>query len=143
LWVRNGTVDTAGPDDDVGILLDIGALDVKERASNPNTRAVVLTEDEITRGLECLLIAAGFDLKQSAILPYYGVTGIKQLRPLVNMIRVSNPSAKIVLHRDRDYLSDTEVEAWSKEVRALMVEPFVTDGVDVEAALLDPAHLVF
>ena len=32
LWVRNGSVDVAGADDEIGVLLDIGALDVKERA---------------------------------------------------------------------------------------------------------------
>ena len=55
LWIRNGFVDVAGPDDEIGILLDIGALDIKERVSKPGTKAIVLTEDEITRSLEAVL----------------------------------------------------------------------------------------
>jgi hypothetical protein len=44
LWIRNGTVDLASPDDEIGVLMDIGALDVKERLGQPGTSAVVLTE---------------------------------------------------------------------------------------------------
>ena len=141
LWVRDGTVDSVGPDQELGVLLDIGALDVKERAGDPNTRAVVLTEDALTQCLECLLTASGFKLQETAVLPYYGISGIKQLRPLVNVIYSTNPSTKIIIHRDRDYLSDSEVHEWCKQVRALKVETFVTDGVDIESHFLAPEHL--
>ena len=118
-----------------------GALDVKERASDPNTRAVVLTEDELVPGLKCLLEASGFNLEKTTVLPYYGVTSIKNLRPLINVIRATNPEAKIIIHRDRDYLTDFEVEQWCNKVRALRVEVFVTDGVDIESHFLKPDHL--
>ena len=141
LWVRNATIDTATQDDEIGILLDIGALDVKERVGAEGTRAVVLTEDENSRGLEVILKSSDFDLDATVILPYFGATTIKNLRPLVQMIRSSNPDATIVLHRDRDYLSDQEAESWAKDVRALRVEPFLTDGTDIESVFVNPAHL--
>ena len=141
LWVRDGKVDSVGRDEEIGVLLDIGALDVKERASDPNTRAVVLTEDELVPGLKCLLEASGFNLEKTIVLPYYGVTSIKNLRPLINVIRATNPEAKIIIHRDRDYLTDFEVEQWCNKVRALRVEVFVTDGVDIESHFLKPDNL--
>src|ERR1035437_512279 len=141
LWVRNGSVDVAGADDEIGVLLDIGALDVKERAGQKGTKAVVLTEDEITKSLETILASSGFDLTKTAILPYYGITAIKHLRPLVNMIRATNSTAKIVLHRDQDFLTDEEVEAWKTDVRALNVEPFITRGRDIESHFLDSKYL--
>lgn len=55
LWVRKGQVDPASADDEIGILMEIGALDIKERAGQPGTKAIVLTEDEITRSLELIL----------------------------------------------------------------------------------------
>jgi ABC-type dipeptide/oligopeptide/nickel transport system ATPase component len=55
LWVRNGQVDVTEPDDEIGILLELGALDVKERASHKSTRAIVLTEDDDTRALGLIL----------------------------------------------------------------------------------------
>lgn len=141
LWVRNGGVDAATADDEIGILLDIGALDIKERVGTPGTKAIVLTEDENSRGLEVLLQASGFDMSSTTVLPYHGATTLKHLRPLVRMIQTSNPKARIVLHRDRDFFSDDRVGKWETQVRRLSVEPFVTLGVDVESHLLEPGHL--
>lgn len=141
LWVRNGRVDVASPDDEIGILLDIGALDVNERAGKPHTDAVVLTEDEIVRPLEAILESSGFDLYRTAVLPYYGVTGIAQLRPLIKMIRKTNAKAKLIVHRDRDFLTDEEVEEWRVSVRSLGVEPFVTQGRDIESHFLNSDYL--
>jgi energy-coupling factor transporter ATP-binding protein EcfA2 len=142
LWVRNGTIDIASADDELAILIDIGALDIKERVGVPSTTtAVVLTEDETTRPLELILESSGFNMTATTVLPYYGVTGIKELRPLVHVIRSQNPSAKIVLHRDRDFLVETEIEEWKKGVRQLGVEPFVTVGRDIEASFINAKHL--
>jgi hypothetical protein len=141
LWVRNGTVESAGADDEIGVLLDIGALDVKERAGQAGTKVIVLTEDENTRPLEALLNSSGFVLENTAILPYYGVSTIKQLRPLVRMISGINPDAKIVLYRDRDYMTDEEVDEWKNSVRKLRVEPIVPRGVDIESQFTGAKHL--
>ena len=141
LWVRNGTVERAGTYDEIGVLLDIGALDIQERATQAGTTVVILTEDEITKGLEVLLEASGFDMKKTAVLPYYGITSTKNLRPLVKVIGAGNPKAKIVVHRDRDFLGDEDVARWERDVRALKAEPFVTSGMDVESYFLNPVHL--
>jgi hypothetical protein len=74
-------------------------------------------------------------------LPYYGITGMKQLRPLVKMIRSTNSKAKVVVHRDRDFLTDAEVEEWKKEVRSHSIEPFVTAGRDIEAQFINAKYL--
>lgn len=142
LWVRNSTVETATQDDELGVLLDIGALDIRERISHDkNAKAVVLTEDENTRILESVLESSGFDMSSTLILPYYGVTTIKNLRPLVNIVRSSNPTAKILLHRDRDYLNSSESQHWQTQVRKLQVEAFITDGTNIESYLINSKHL--
>ena len=141
LWVRKGAVDVVGPDDEVGVLLDIGALDVKERVTQAGTRAIVLTEDENTRALCALLEASGLTDSDVLVLPYHGVTTIKQLRPLVRMILGSNQVAKLLLHRDRDYLTEAEANEWMASVRNLGVEPFMTEGVDIESHFLNARHL--
>jgi energy-coupling factor transporter ATP-binding protein EcfA2 len=141
LWVRAGTVDAATEDDEIGILLDIGALDVKERVSQQGTDAVVLTEDENTSSLEAILEASGFVMEKTAVVPYYGCSTIKQLRPLVRVIRSSSSRAKILVHRDRDYWTEEESQAWSKSVKQLRVQPFLSDAVHIENAFLDAQHL--
>ena len=140
-WVRNGTVEIANQDDEIGVLLDIGALDVRERVNSIDAKAIVLTEDTNYRLLGVLLAANGFDADHTLILPYHGVTTIRNLRPLLQVIRSSNADATIVVHRDRDFLSDDEAQEWEEAIRRLHVEPMLTHGTDVESHFLDSHHL--
>jgi len=141
LWVRNGTVEKMREDHDLAVLLDIGALDVKEMLSRSQAKCIVLTEDSITRGLELLLQASGFPIDDTLVLAYYGCTSPHNLRPLLELIRVSNPEAKIVVHQDRDYLSDDEATQWETDIRNLHAEPFLTDGVSIESHYLVADHI--
>lgn len=141
LWVRNGTVEEMHQDHDLAVLLDIGALDVKEMLSKSQAKCIVLTEDELKRGLELLLQASGVPMEHSIVLAYYGCTSPHNLRPLLELIRVSNPKAKIVVHRDRDYLTDEEAKKWVTQIREMKSQPFLTFGVDIESHFLDPMHL--
>lgn len=141
LWVREGGVDVANQDDEIGILMEIGALDIRERIGQPSTSSVVLTEDTDSTLLSAIIESSGFDLSNTVIQSYHGVTSIHNLRPLVSMIRSVKGVATIVVHRDRDYLSQAEVTAWKAEVVRLKAEPFVTEGIDVESHFLVPEYL--
>lgn len=141
LWVRNGTTETIGLYHDLAVLLDIGALDVKEMLSNSHAKCIVLTEDALKRGLEIKLEASQFPMGETLVLAYYGCTNTHNLRPLLDLIRASNPNAKIVVHRDRDYLTNNECILWSTEIRKMSAEPFLTSGVDVESHFLNSDHL--
>jgi hypothetical protein len=141
LWVRSGTVETIQQDHDLAVLLDIGALDVKEMLSKSQAKCIVLTEDALKRGLETLIEASNFNMMETLVLAYYGCTSPHNLRPLLELIRVSNPNAKIVVHRDRDYLTEEESTQWETEIRNMSAEPFLTLGVDIESHFLDAKHL--
>lgn len=141
LWVRDQNVEPMLQDHDLSVLLDIGALDVKEMVSHSKSLCIVLSEDALTRNLELLLEASNFPMSETLVLAYYGCTSPHNLRPLLELIRGQNPSVKIVVHRDRDYLNDKEAEDWSIEIRAMGAEPFLTDGVDVESHYLNANHI--
>jgi energy-coupling factor transporter ATP-binding protein EcfA2 len=141
LWVRNGTVEKMEQDHDLAVLLDIGALDVKEMLSKSQAKCIVLTEDALKQGLEVLLDSSGVPMSDTLVLAYYGCTAPHNLRPLLELIHVSNPKAMIVVHRDRDYLTETEVENWAIEIRRMGAEPFLTKGVDIESHFLCAKHL--
>jgi hypothetical protein len=141
LWVRSGTVEAMQQDHDLAVLLDIGALDVKEMLSKSQAKCIVLTEDALKRGLEILIESSGINMADTLVLAYYGCTSPHNLRPLLELIRVSNPNAKIVVHRDRDYLTQKESEQWETELRNMGAEPFLTVGVDVESHFLGARHL--
>lgn len=104
-------------------------------------KCIVLTEDSIKRSLEVLLESSGFRMRDTLVLAYYGCTSPHNLRPLLDLIRASNRSAKIVVHQDRDYLTDEESTAWETEIRKMSVEPFLTNGVDIESHFLDAEYL--
>ena len=141
LWVRNGTVEKMQHDHDLAVLLDIGALDVKEMLSQSHAKCIVLTEDALKRGLQVLLSSSGSPMDETLTLAYYGCTTPHNLRPLLELIRASNPKAKIVVHRDRDYLTDEEGTKWETEIRDMGAEPFLTLGVDIESHFLCANHL--
>jgi ABC-type nitrate/sulfonate/bicarbonate transport system ATPase subunit len=140
-WVRNKTAERMNQDHDLAVLVDIGALDVKEMLSQAQARCIVLTEDSIKRGLEVLLESSGIPMNETLVLSYHGCTSTHNLRPLLSLIRGSNPAAKIIVHRDRDYLTDEEATDWETEIRALASDPFLTNGVDVESHFLNAEHL--
>ena len=141
LWVRRGVAERTEDGADLALLLDLGALDVKERVAAGARVCIVLTEDERTASLRAVLEASGFDMGQTQILPYYGCTSPHNLRPLISTIRGINPNATVIVHMDRDYHTEQEIAAWSEAIRALHAEPFSTSGVDIESHLLSAQHL--
>jgi predicted ATPase len=141
LWARKGVVDRAADSSELALLLDLGALDVKERIGAGIKVCIVLTEDEKTLSLKMVLESSGFDLSETTVLPYYGCTIPHNLRPLISMIKEVNQHAVIVVHKDRDYSNDQEIENWQNAIRSMNAEPFVTEGVDIESHLLKAEHL--
>jgi hypothetical protein len=141
LWVRNGTAEKMTQDHDLAVLLDIGALDVKEMLSQSKAKCIVLTEDALKQGLEILLESSGLDMSETLTLAYYGCTSPHNLRPLIALIKAPNPKVKIVVHRDRDYLDEIEAKEWESAIRKMGAEPFLTQGVDVESHFLNAKHL--
>ena len=131
LWVQDGSVLPVSAEDQVEILLELGALDIKEKITSSKYKVIVLTEDKVTKYFNILLKNSGFIESETTILPYNGVTSTHLLKPLVKQIRdLSN--AAILVHRDRDYLEPDEIELWNKEIRGIGAEPFVTTEIDIE-----------
>lgn len=142
LWVRSGTAERFEQDHDLAVLLDIGALDIKEMVRHSNSkRCIVLTEDTHKNLLEKLLWSSGIPESDTLVLAYHGCTSPQSLRPLIDLIRSGNSHATIVVHRDRDYLNEIEAEEWQKQIRNLQAKPFLTKGVDVESHFLCPKHI--
>lgn len=141
LWVQNGVVNPAGADDEVSILMDIGALDVREKLAGRDYKIVVLTEDRLLRPIKLVLQASGFDRDETLILSYHGVSNPRNMAPVFKNIVELNPSAKVVVHRDKDFLNEVEVKSWEEEIRKLGAQPFVTKEMDIEAYFLNGEYL--
>lgn len=140
IWVQNGQATVANADDHLAVLMDLGALDIKEIAQ-VKKRFFILTEDKITSNILNLFISNGFDEDDFTVQSYFGVTDPHRLRVIVNIVLEFQPETVLIVHRDRDYLTDQEVVDWENIVRTFGAEPFVTEQKDTEDYLIRPDYL--
>ena len=111
VWMQNGVARPASRDDQIEVLIDLGALDVRERLANERPKYVVLTEDSEYAALNTIMKSSGFADDDFQICSYRGMTGVHLLEPLLRQIREVTDS-RIIVHRDRDFLEPDEVTEW-------------------------------
>lgn len=133
VWMRNGESETYENPDLIPLLMHLGCLD----SISPNRDEVILlTEDEDPSLLQTAvgkLISEGCSIK---VIPVNGVgnlgaadvfTALKQEMPL---------GKRILIHRDRDFLIDEEIEGWLNLTfpgGSERPEVFVTRYCDIES----------
>jgi len=139
-WVVNGKI-ISEPYDFVRVLLDLGALDKGDLLRNGSIKCVVLTEDSDSKPIQILLKSSGFNISETDIWPYHGCTKIDTALVLAAFIRVHAPATKIILHRDRDYLTDDELRIIKTKVESANILFFSTNGTDIESYFINPNHI--
>ncbi len=141
IWLRNGQEAADENTDTLSILLDIGALDAGERLAAGVLDCVVLSEDADTKPLEQLLASSGFRMDRCEVWAYSGCTNAHTAKVLCSFIHRHQPNVNLVVHRDRDFLTDDQVTEYCEQVNRFQAVPFVTDGVDAQSHFLDAHHL--
>jgi len=126
--------------DRVDILLGLGALDATDRLRNGQTPWIILTEDKNPELLRTLVESSGLPSDQYDIWSYQGCTKIDAALVLGNFIREHAPGTRVLVHRDRDYLDDTEVQEFASSLQAHGLQSFVTTGTDTESHFLVAAY---
>jgi energy-coupling factor transporter ATP-binding protein EcfA2 len=142
-WIRNGD---RVPDDqysDVEVLLEVGALDRGDLLKAGKIKCVVLTEDDDVSCIEALLEAAGFKMDETEVWPYKGCSKQETALAMCAFIAAHAPAARIVIHRDRDYMTLEEVADYESVLKkgVPQVLVFVTEGTDAESNFLNPDHI--
>lgn len=139
-WFSYGQIQ---PDniDRVSALLNLGALDAGDRLRNGATPFIVLSEDKKSAALKKILTSSGLGDDKCEVWSYAGCTNESAALILAQFIREHAPGTKIVVHRDRDYLSDADVAEYLQRMNAAVLDAFVTVGTDIESHLLNPDHL--
>lgn len=142
IWLKDGKVHEQGVGlSKLPILLELGALDTFDKLKGGVYDWVFLTEDRDRKMLEVLLVANGFDLTKCLLYSYKTSTNIEAAKLLTDFIRDSAPLTQVVIHRDRDFMVQAEVDQVSTSIESCGAIPFVTSGCDVEAYFLVPEHL--
>lgn len=141
-WLKAGRVVEQGPHlDRLPLLLDLGALDTFDCLSAGEIEWVVLTEDSKIHMMESLLKHCGFDLEKTAVYTYKSSSNIHAALALAAFILNVKPSTGVVIHRDRDFMTDAEVARTEGLIEESGAVPFITHGSDLESYFLAPAHL--
>jgi hypothetical protein len=109
-----------------------------------NEKCIVLTEDSATDNLLALLLeASGFMMHETNIISYEGCSKISSANLFSIFVKEKMPNVKIVVHRDRDYLTEAEIEIQRESFRKIDAYFFVTKGTDIESYFLNSQHVSY
>jgi len=139
-WITNGEVNPQ-EFDFISILLEIGALDRGDILNKGNIKCVVFTEDAQTEKLKTILSANNFKLAETEIWPYEGCSKLDTAVVLAAFIKKNAPGSSILIHRDKDYLSQEECDDIKEKANKAHIEIFFTKGTDIESHFLNPNHI--
>jgi predicted ATPase len=139
-WISQGSVEELQTEI-TARLLELGALDFLDYLGHPYLRCVVLTEDSRTTFLRSVLEASHFNLEETQILAYEGVTKIDAALLVGRLLRDRAPNIRVIVHRDRDYLPGPHVDQYTDRIEALGCSAFITDASDLEGYFLSAEHI--
>ena len=97
---------------------------------DPESVCIVLSEDANTDLLKDYLSNHGFEIEETEVVSYDGADQLSGALLLAGYLSDCNPEAEILIHRDRDYLSDEEADKVRKKVESRGFEFFLTRGVE-------------
>lgn len=142
IWLKEGKVHEQGVGlSKLPILLELGALDSFDKLIAGAYDWVFLTEDRDRKMLEILLSANGFPLPRCLFYSYKTSANIEAAKLLTDFIHDSAPATRVVIHRDRDFMLQPEVDRIVASIEKCDAIPFITEGCDVESYFLRPEHL--
>lgn len=131
----------------IPILMTLGALSAGADAFDPARPVILMTEDKLSRPVTVLAKANGAP-DNLVVISYNGCGNLPAARLLANMITDMRPDAQIILHRDRDFRTEEEMQfelstAASERQRngVTRVAEIFTPLNDVEHSFAQAAHL--
>lgn len=157
VWMKNGQVENPDARKEVAeLLLDLGALDTFDSAA----KFVVYTED----AKDSMLMTCLKSLQERKLIPpvavlsFNGVTNMTTLTTLDSGVQAVTHGKRLIVHRDRDCMTDGEVDQWKKDLQDARIKavknlikaptpaltpmtPFVPAMTDTESYCCTPEHI--
>ncbi|MFP2895017.1 AAA family ATPase [Corallococcus sp. 4LFB] len=141
VWLSQGAVVKGVEHEETKMLLDIGALDSIDYFANGTTRCVVATEDEDQDAVKQVLWSSGFVEDETEVVSYSGVSKLDAAIVLGCFLKEKAPNIRMVVHRDRDYISTEEATRFTESLKKNGIESFITAGNDIESQYLSTDHI--
>jgi len=131
LWLRDGEV--VNEDDEViTALLGWGGLD---------KRILFFVEDEDAQPIISILRQWPNLYRQVAVCRCFGVDNLPKNSLLKGLIGDNNFGMKVLIHRDRDFMTEDDAALWVSRYDTEDVDVWITDFVDAEAYFCQPEYL--
>jgi AAA15 family ATPase/GTPase len=140
-WINNSSLIKDSDDSERSILMEIGALDKGDQLRNGEVPCVLLTEDEDTKYIKIIAESSGFRPGKYDIWSYNGCSNIHIALALNSFINKYAPRTFVVVHRDRDYLSDADLVEYKEQLQKVGIKVFVTQGNDAESYFVNENHI--
>lgn len=142
IWMKGGTICKEKIDPSYyNLLFDLGALDTFDDVIQGVYKNVILTEDSDTINMETLLRANSVDLNKTLIYSYKTCGQIESAILMGEFIKKAAPNCNVIIHRDRDFMTNEEVKVVSEKITARGLVPWVTLFSDIEAYFTTKEHL--
>ena len=137
VWMQDGDVESSDQPELTALLLDLGALDQLDN----ETRTVLWTEDENPKILQKVIEGICVDGYQVELASYNGVNNSLTTKIFSKIADLLQSSPRALLHRDRDFLTESELEEWSHPYIEQKIEIFCPELCDTESYLVTASHI--
>lgn len=140
-WLCNGKLQPPQDNAIPAVLMEMGALDSVEYLANKSIKCVVAGEDSKLPAIKNLVEANGFVMPETAVISYNGCDKFYAVEVLSDFLKNVAPQIKLVVHRDRDYLSPDSIQRFESQCRSKGIYAFITRPTCVEGYFLSIEHL--
>lgn len=137
LWLRAGKIETQDDNGLAEILLDLGALD---QIDSSGADILICTEDKGKKQLEDCIAALNAP-QNIKVISYNGVTNSSSASVIRAMAELFPKIPHVIIHRDRDFLTEKEIEMWGKEYINRGMKIFCPELPDMESYYVLDEHL--
>jgi putative uncharacterized protein h16_B2391 len=136
VWMKDGRVADSDARELSEVLLDLEALDSFDR----DAKIIVYTEDEKDSSLkQCL---DGIPISRDiSLLPYNGLKNAPKVKQINSLMHILNKDATIIIHRDRDCMTNEELTTWAEPYENAGMVTFVPRMSDTESYYCTPEYL--
>lgn len=133
IWMREGTSEPYDNPDLFPLLMHLGCLD----SINPREdQTILLTEDQNSQLLKIAADQLAQEGNNVTLISVNGVANLGVANIFTSLKEFLQPNTRIVIHRDRDFLTETEIDGWLKKVfgdSCSRSEVFITRYCDIES----------
>ena len=136
VWMKDGRVADSDARELSEVLLDLEALDSFDR----DAKIIVYTEDEKDSSLKQCLDGIPIS-RHISLIPYNGLKNAPKVKQINSLMHILNKDATIIIHRDRDCMTDEELATWAEPYENAGMVTFVPRMSDTESYYCTPEYL--